>query len=323
MTAFDPPTEVMTDGAPLRGLWRRPHQMLAAQTIDAAGSIHDDHVAQRFGFRAGTIEGPTHFSQFAPLCAQVWGQPWFEAGCLSVEYRNPCYAGEEVQALMRWPDEHPSEARIWMKKRDGTEVLRGLAYVGHAPSSSAGVRGRLLRATRSSAPTSRGGVVVGTKSGRRRVTLLFDRQMGRLYPFSLKEKLKVITEPSPWYTRRDGSASPWGRPIIPLEMISVLLRFEEDDHPFPLRSPGVDLFAAQEIRLLNGPLFTESDYDIQHEVVALGESRRTESVWIETQIFSPNSEQPVATMLLDLARFKEPSAATTEQEPPVCEPYAN
>jgi hypothetical protein len=67
----------------LVGPWRQPHQMLNAQIYDSHASIHDDATAQKLGFQGGTIEGPTHFSQFAPLCASVWGQSWFGAGCIS------------------------------------------------------------------------------------------------------------------------------------------------------------------------------------------------------------------------------------------------
>ena len=58
----------------LVGPWRSPKQMLHAQVYDSHASIHDDATAQKLGFQGGTIEGPTHFSQFAPLGERVWGQ---------------------------------------------------------------------------------------------------------------------------------------------------------------------------------------------------------------------------------------------------------
>lgn len=118
--AFD--TEITeTDGA-LIGPWRQPRQMLQAQTYDAHASIHDDATAQKLGFKGGTIEGPTHFSQFAPLGARLWGQAWFESGCLSAHYRSVCYEGEEVQAILSKPLPGTSQCQIQMVKRDGTEV---------------------------------------------------------------------------------------------------------------------------------------------------------------------------------------------------------
>jgi hypothetical protein len=66
---FDTP--ITETGDALIGPWRTPVQMLAAQEYDAHASIHDDSTAQKLGFRGGTIEGPTHFSQFAASDAPV------------------------------------------------------------------------------------------------------------------------------------------------------------------------------------------------------------------------------------------------------------
>ena len=70
--AFD--SALSESGNLLMGPWRNPKQMLHAQTYDSHASIHDDATAQKLGFQGGTIEGPTHFSQFAPLCEQIWGK---------------------------------------------------------------------------------------------------------------------------------------------------------------------------------------------------------------------------------------------------------
>ena len=71
MKAFD--TEIAESDGVLTGPWRQPKQMLHAQTYDSHASIHDDATAQKLGFQGGTIEGPTHFSQFAPLCERAFG----------------------------------------------------------------------------------------------------------------------------------------------------------------------------------------------------------------------------------------------------------
>ena len=89
--------------------------------------------------------------------------------------------------------------------------------------------------------------------------------MGDLYPFSLAAKLKVITEPSPWYSLGD---NPWGRPIVPFEMLSVLFQYRAREDRLPVRGPAVGLFADQEIRLLRGPIFVGESYTTEREVVA-------------------------------------------------------
>jgi hypothetical protein len=133
--AFD--TEITETAEALIGPWRAPRQMIHAQTYDAHASIHDDATAQKLGFKGGTIEGPTHFSQFAPLGARLWGNAWFESGCLSAHYRNACFEGEEVQAILSKPLPGTGQCEIQMVKHDGTEVLRGTASVGDPPVATA------------------------------------------------------------------------------------------------------------------------------------------------------------------------------------------
>jgi hypothetical protein len=87
----------------ISGPLRKPRQMLAEQEYGGHTSIHDDAMAAKLGFRAGPIEGPTHFSQFPPLLAQIWGQAWFERGCLSSHYQNMVVEGEAVRAFAEIP----------------------------------------------------------------------------------------------------------------------------------------------------------------------------------------------------------------------------
>src|SRR5260370_2374132 len=135
MKAFD--TTITETSDSLVGPWRPPHQMLNAQVYDSHASIHDDATAQKLGFQGGTIEGPTHFSQFAPLCESVWGRAWFESGCISAHYRNPSFEGVEAQAILAQPERGQRQRKIQMVKRDGTEVLRGTVSVGQdAPATA-------------------------------------------------------------------------------------------------------------------------------------------------------------------------------------------
>jgi hypothetical protein len=49
------------------------------------------------GLRGAPIEGPTHFSQFEPLGAALWGDRWFTKGCISAHFLNMVIEGEQVQ----------------------------------------------------------------------------------------------------------------------------------------------------------------------------------------------------------------------------------
>jgi hypothetical protein len=293
-------TEILERDNLLVGPWRSPRQMLQAQVYDSHASIHDDATAQKLGFQGGTIEGPTHFSQFAPLCERIWGQAWFETGCLSAHYRNPAFEGEEVQAHIEKPKPGQTICAIGMTKRDGTEILRGTASVGGDGSETALSR-RLSELKPLTDPVILADLKVGMKTPRQAVKMDFDQHMGVLYPFSLADKLKVITEPSAYYSQE---LNPWGRAIIPMEMLSVLFQYRAREDKLPVRGPAVGLFADQEIRLLRGPLFVGDSYTTEREVVALSGSRRTESVWMRTTVFAKD-DTPVATMLLNMASIKE------------------
>jgi hypothetical protein len=132
-----------------------------------------------------------------------------------------------------------------------------------------------------------------------------NQNMGALYPFSLADKLKVITENSPWYSAAGAGSSPWSRPIIPIEMISVLLNHSTWSVQFPIKGPVVGLFADQEISLIGGPLFVGEEYEVEREVVALSGSKRTESMWVRTRVYRPGTDNVLASMLLNSAYLKD------------------
>jgi hypothetical protein len=302
MTQQPFPTSIESADDAISGPWRSPRQMLAAQEYDAHASIHDDATAQKLGFKGGTIEGPTHFSQFAPLGVALFGPHFLAKGCISAHYRAAAYEGEEVQAFAARPGEGELQTGIWMMKRDGTEVLRGTLSIGEDAGESA-LSARLKTLPPLEQPVLLADVKVGMKTAPQRVRMDPDQNMGALYPFTLTQKLERITEPSPWYTTGEGS--PFGRAIVPFEMISVLLQYSSKDAPLPSRGPAVGLFADQEIKLIDGPLFVGEDYEVTREVVALSGSRRTESMWVRTEVRKPGDDRVVAAMLLNHAILKD------------------
>jgi hypothetical protein len=298
------------DHAPmLCGPLRKPRQMLAEQIYDGHRSIHDDQMAAGLGLRAGPIEGPTHFSQFDPLMFHLFGQDWFATGCISAHYQNMVVEGEEVRAFAAVPAPGVRFTKIWAEKSDGTPVLSGSASAG--PHGAHGgqtheIRQRLAKLR----PAPQLVILCDLKVGQpgagnpEPVRMGFAQHMGHHYPFSLADKLKVITEPSPWYTPEGGKASPWGRAIIPFEMISVLLGSSSERAGFRPRGPSVGLFAGQEIRLIQGPLFVDHPYELEREIIALSESARTESAWVRTRVFDGDSRALVAEMILNSAVLK-------------------
>jgi hypothetical protein len=287
----------------LQGPLRTPRQMLADQEYGGHASIHDDAMAAKLGFRAGPIEGPTHFSLFPPLLAHLWGNAWFERGCLSAHYQNMVVEGEQVRAFVALPHTGETSARAWAEKADGTPVLEASASLGPDHGQTL-LEARLAALRAPERLIILADLEIGMKGVEDEpVRMDPDQNMGMLYPFSLRQKLKVITEPSPWYA--DAAASPWGRPIIPLEMISVLAEYTSRRARFPVKGPAVGLFADQEIRLIDGPLFVGEDYLIRREIIALSESRRVESYWVRTRIFDAGGKRVKAEMLLNHATLKD------------------
>ena len=120
----------------LAGPWRKPTQMLGDQEYGGHASIHDDATAEKLGFQAAPIEGPTHFSQFDPLLAEVWGRAWFERGCLSAHFVNMVVEGEDVRAFVDVPRQDVLLTRVWAEKRDGSIVLEATASIGDAGPTS-------------------------------------------------------------------------------------------------------------------------------------------------------------------------------------------
>ena len=292
-------------GTTLCGPLREPRQMLAEQSYDGHLSIHDDTTAGELGLRAGPIEGPTHFSQFDPLLAGLFGQAWFETGCISVHYQNMVVEGETVRAFVTPPATGQQVAHIWAEKSDGTPVLKGTASIGHVPDAAHEIPQRIARLRPPAGLVINHDLKVGQCGAQAEtITMGFEQHMGDYYPFSLADKLKVITEPSPWYTPEGGKSSPWGRAIIPLEMISVLLGSTVKLAGFSGRGPAVGLFAGQQIRLFKGPLFVDQAYDLQRQIIALSESARTESAWVRTRVFEAGKQEPVAEMILNGATLK-------------------
>lgn len=284
----------------LTGPWRLPVQMLAEQEYDGHASVHDDATAESLGLAGAPIEGPTHFSQIDPLAVAAWGPAWFEQGCVSAHFRTMVVDGEEVQASLVLSGD---SGRIDAVKRDGSAVLTGTASIGpeHPETelqrriSSMGDPGELHIVDRLSIGEAR--------QATRPVSITRAERNGAGYPFSLDDKLARITEPHPWYTAEGGTSSPWGRAVVPMEMISVLAH--KAGPSWPVRTPSLGLFLDLEVRIVDGPVFVGQEYDIDHEIVGLGQSRRTESYWTRSTLSDTSTGRATAVVLLHSGVFKD------------------
>lgn len=281
----------------LEGQLRFPAQMLQEQSYGGHKSLHDDAEAERLGIKAGPIEGPTHFSQFDPLLVELWGQEWMERGCFSSHFKNMVFEGEGVRAFVERPADGATRARCWAEKEDGTPVLEASATLGPDHGET------LLEARRAKLRPAEDLVIledmrVGmTGKDDEFVCMEPNQHMGDLYPFSLNQKLSVITEQLDWYHSKFNS--PWDARVIPFEMVSVLGNYTNNTNKWPVKGPSIGLFADLEVRMINGPLLVGETYLLKREVVALSESRRVENYWLRTRFFDERGETEIAQMMLN------------------------
>lgn len=135
------------------------------------------------------------------------------------------------------------------------------------------------------------------------VSVDHDSSNGNGYPFSLAAKLEAITEPHPWYTPEGGKGSPWGRAVLPMEMISVLAH--KAGGRWPVRTPSLGLFLDMEVALLDGPVFVGQEYVMRKEIVGRGQSRRTESYWTRSTLTDVSTGRQTVEVLLHSGVFKD------------------
>ena len=294
--SFD--TEITRDGETLTGPLRAPAQMLAEQEYAGHTSVHDDETAARLGLAGAPIEGPTHFSQIDPLAVARWGPRWFEHGCVSSHFLNMVIEGEQVRATLE--PVTPTLARIGAEKADATPVLTGTASIGRDDTTELDERRqRGLDATGDLYIVDQ--LEIGMHvTVPEPVIMDFGGRNGNLYPFSLTQKLERITECSSWFLP-DGD-SPWGRPIVPTEMISVIAH--RSNAHFPVRGPAIGLFIDLEVRFVDGPVFVDQPYRVEHTLVGIGQTKRVESYWTESTITDADTGVHAATVLLHQGVFK-------------------
>jgi hypothetical protein len=252
------------------GILAGPIRNVVNPNIQAGeGSIHDQETAQRLGFRGGTVAGSHHMNLFPPLAFAAWGKRWFERGSLSLYFRNATIDREPVQAFMNKPSGAGNEqVDCWIKREDGLLVAEGSIAAGHPGEVPALQRinleeidstgCRILSEIHVGDPIPETGMIMGGP----------DQQ----------QRLDAAAELLDWNL----GESPWGKPVlVPNSMVGLLYQpavasIRKKVH----RSVG--LFGAIELRTINGPALAETPYTVRGEVLAVGQSPKTEFYWYET-----------------------------------------
>ncbi len=262
---------------------------------NVSGSIHDDAMATKLGFRGGTVAGSIHLELFPPLLLKAFGQRWFERGTISMYFLNATTDREAVRAFLKEPPHDATDAQVdvWIERDDGMRVAEGTASEGCPDDPTA-----LLRRPLDRFDAGQLRILGSLKVGDR-----FEECNAFLTKDVMAERMKVITEPLEWYTK----PSPWGGAIAtPATMVQLLYA----QSIATLRSKlgqAVGLYGAIELRNIGGPVLVERPYRVSGSIVALGQSPKTEFMWFETALDeAPGKRIAEMRMLLRFMKASSP-----------------
>jgi hypothetical protein len=290
MTAREAFTVTLDDG-----VMAGPLRQSVNNSKQASGSIHDDATATRLGFRGGTVAGSIHMELFPPLLREAWGQRWFERGTLSLYFMNATTDREPVRAYLRQPPAGVADAQVeaWVLRDDGMQVAQGTASVGD-PGVPTALQARPLE--RFEPGELR--ILANVQKGHR-----FEPVRVICSPEEQERRLDVTTEPMDWYR---GEGSPWGKPPV---LIAPLVQMLYAKSLAQVRGGfgAVGLFGAIELRNINGPALVGEEYTCTGEVIAVGQSPKTEYLWFETGLDDAGGRR-VAEMRM-LLRFMKASSS--------------
>ncbi len=265
------------------GGWRSPENKYKGSST----SIHDDSTAQKVGMRGGTVQGTIHLSMFAPLMLKMFGDRWFEKGCVSIYYTFATTDREEVRAVVKMPPKGVEveveniqlEAKIEMK--NGQLAGTGTVSVGDSNELS------YLQAQEMK------------NSPHEDLKILSRFKLGHEFPpediiFSQKDidaRDNSITDHLEYYLGK----SPWGSSILsPTSAFSAMaLGFDSTDASEFLAVP---FYGATEIKFINGPIKADTQYIATGKLAGLGASRKTEYLWLDSVLKEKESGKIVASM---------------------------
>ena len=122
---------------------------------------------------------------------------------------------------------------------------------------------------------------------------------------ALARRLAVIVEPRDEYVW----PTQYGERVLPPSMLVQALTAYHTTMLQGWPDLGVGLYGAIEIEHLAGPCFVEHDYEVRGQVLAVGETPKTEYIWYESVLSEPSGGEDRARMLMMLRFMKDSSPA--------------
>ena len=276
----------------LYGNWRAP----VNEWSGASSSIHNDTTAKKVGMRGGTIPGTVHLNLFPPLMLELFGEKWFETGCISMFYKYATTDREEVRAIVQMPPQNDREnvvleARVEARK-DSRLVAQGTVSIGNPDKPT-----YLYSLDFDEAPPEELRILAGLKKG-----FKLPAKNVLITQADAEKRLAHITDPLPWYS----GDSPWGGPIISVSAAyNALILVPE--LPKEQEEGSVGFFGATEIKYINGPIKTDVPYKASGEIISVGTSSKTEFYWYDSLLEEKESGKPIAKMRKLIRKMKKSS----------------
>ncbi len=267
----------------LTGEFRSPHNGFQ----QAPGSIHNDEVASKLGFKGGTVPGSVHMDQFVPMLLQVYGPDWFAKGDISLHFSQATVDKEAVQAAVQ---PGADRALLRMFNEAGAQVCVGTASV-HPRDAGSEIAKRMAEQAEADPASLKIFADIRVGDTTKDIPMKVSRE-------DYDRSLDRITERVAIYDER-GVLSP-----------AHIIRLAHMSRPFVLakgKQPYVGLFGALEVRQLNGPVLADRDYVGRTTMRKITESPRTENVWYDVDIADPATGQDVASVTFMIRGMKASS----------------
>jgi hypothetical protein len=258
------------------------------------GSIHNDAVATRLGFKGGTIPGSVHMDQFVPLLLDLYGPQWWESGDMSMYFTQATVHAEPVRALV---EPGPGRAKLTMFNESDALICRGTASA-RAPDSLSEFSLTMQKQTAAAPGTLRilGNYAPGDES--------FDIPI-RVELAKLDDVLSRITEPHPRYVDEH---------VLPPSLM-VHLTGKVRPHIFQALGTSVGLFGALEIRFYRGVLRAGVTYIARTKLLKFVESPKAEGLWYDVVVQDATTGVDLACVRYLLRFMKASSPLWADQFP--------
>jgi hypothetical protein len=118
--------EEATNGEPLP-IYRVRARNIAA---DSDNRIHDDRVAQKYGFRGGLVPGVTIYAYMTVPIVARYCHDWLERGSMQVKFHLPFYEGDEVIVRAEVDStSDPIKVAVTAEREDGAVCATALATI--------------------------------------------------------------------------------------------------------------------------------------------------------------------------------------------------